>query len=436
MRDVNETFGRVVPKVDNELLALSYNCVDYAEPEGSDLISRTGQFYRWWQARNETGTWQYSRTTNSGINFASQDYLALGQHPLVHEASIQAIRDFGPHSAGSPAATGNTTISRQLETELAEFLDTPHIVLFPTGWAASFGTITGLVREYDYVVMDKHSHPSLEQGIRAATRNVVRFAHLDAESARQKLIDIRVKNSSAGILVVSEGLFSMYSDSPDLLRLQEVCHEFGATLLVNVAHDLGATGPGGKGQVGTQDLLGKIDLVIGSFSKSFASNGGFLATRSPAVKQYLQMYGNPHVFSNALSPVQVAVVLASLRIIRSEEGEQRRQSVLHVVNAMRSEFKKYGIAYMGHPSPLLPVPIGDESVSRIAHRALVAKNISAMNVEYPLVAVGESRFRLQAMASHTVEEGLTAARLISDSIHEARQYVNDRIRLCRESARA
>jgi glycine C-acetyltransferase/8-amino-7-oxononanoate synthase len=427
--------------MDPEKLALSHNGTDFSKPVGRDLLARTSSYYRWYQARTETGTWQYSRALVSapgpraqlfddkerrvsGINFASQDYLALGQHPAVHESAVAAIRDYGPHSAGSAIVIGNTASSLALERELADFLQAEHVVLFPTGWAAGYGTITGLVREYDHVVMDRLSHACLQAGVYAATRNVHRHEHLDVESAREHLRRIRAVDSRNAILVVSEGLFSMDADSPDLSRLQEACREYDATLFVDIAHDLGATGPGGTGQLGVQKLLGQVDLVMGSFSKSFASNGGFLATRSPAVKQYLKMYGNPHLFSNALSPVQTAVVRKALEIIRSPEGEGRRQALLGVVKAMREEFRRHGVACYGAPSPIIPVPIGSEAASRVAHRLLTERGIAAMIIEYPLVAIGAARFRLQAMANHTVEQGLTATRVIARTIGDAHAYLS------------
>ena len=129
-------------------------------------------------------------------------------------------------------------------------------------------------------------------------------------------------------MVITEGLFSMESDAPDLAAFQEACREYGATLLVDVAHDLGAMGPGGGGVMAVQGLVGKVDLVMGSFAKTFASNGGFLASHSPAVKQFAKYYGNPHMFSNALSPVQAAVVSEAIRIVRSPEGDELRARLL------------------------------------------------------------------------------------------------------------
>ncbi len=215
---------------------------------------------------------------------------------------------------------GNTKYSLRLEETISRFLQLDHTVLYPTGWAAGYGVIKGLVRPADHVVMDGLSHACLQEGAYSATPNVHLHGHLNLDSVRRHLKRIRDKDASNGILVVTESLFSMDSDTPDLKALQELCREYGATLLVDVAHDLGAMGPGGRGFIGEQDMLGKVDIVMGSFSKTFGSNGGFVACKSAAVKQYLKFYGCSATFSNALSPVQAATVTKAFEIVQSDQG--------------------------------------------------------------------------------------------------------------------
>jgi glycine C-acetyltransferase/8-amino-7-oxononanoate synthase len=204
-----------------------------------------------------------------------------------------------------------------------------------------------------------------------------------------------------------------------------VCREHEATLLVDVAHDLGQMGPSGTGQLGIQNVLGKVDLVMGSFSKTFASNGGFLATHSAAVKQFAKMYGNPHIFSNALSPVQTAVVRKALDIVRSTEGVVLRKQLLGIVTRLRSAFSIRGISCLGQPCAIVPVPIGDEKVARVAHRLLRRRNIAAIVCEYPAVATGAARFRLQVMASHGTSQAHLVAQAIAEVIEEAREIVQN-----------
>jgi glycine C-acetyltransferase len=163
-------------------------------------------------------------------------------------------------------------------------------------------------------------------------------------------------------------------------------------------------------------MLGAIDLVMGSFSKTFASNGGFVATNSNTIAEYLKMFSNSYMFSNALSPIQAAVVCNALKIVRSAEGDSRRESLQQNAIAMIKRFSQHGIQCMGEVSPIVPVPIGGEAHSRLVYRDLQRKNIAAMVIEFPIVAVGQSRLRIQLMANHTVEQVECGAYEIARSI--------------------
>ncbi|HVT48346.1 MAG TPA: pyridoxal phosphate-dependent aminotransferase family protein [Vicinamibacterales bacterium] len=393
-------------------------------------------FFEWQDARRSSGLWPYSRSLDaapdpttsihddrgihySGLNFASQDYLGLANHPAVRDAVMDALDQFGPHSAGSPVLLGNTADSLALEAELAAFLGMPEVVLFPTGWAAGFAAIRALIRDADHVVLDARAHACLQQGAKAATRNVWLTEHLDAGAVEERLKLIRSKESSNGILVVSEGLFSMDSDVPDIATLQRVCREYDATFLIDVAHDLGATGPGGVGTLGTQGMAGAVDLVMGSFSKTFASNGGFLACRSRAVKEYVKFYGGTHTFSNALSPLQTAAVRAALRVARSDEGEVLRGANVAASNALRLRCDTYGLRCLGATSPIVPVVVGNTAVTRLVTRSSAEAGLLVNLVEWPAVPVNGTRLRLQVMATHSREQCVAAAdilgRLSSDA---------------------
>lgn len=425
----------------DEAYALDKNAYDFFRPAGRDLLERTEEFYGWVQARRRTQTWQYSRILEDapgsnatitddvhrrahGINFNSQDYLSLNIHPAIREAAVQAMDEFGPHSAGSPMALGNTRISEELEAVLGELVRLEHVTLFSTGWAAGFGSVTGLVRQEDHVVIDRFAHACLQQGARAATRNVTRYEHLNVGAVHQHLSRIRDHDPRNGILVVTDGLFSVDADWPDIVALQEICHRFDATLLVDVAHDLGAMGPGGTGVLGIQDLLGKVDLVMGAFSKSFASNGGFLASRSPATKQYIKMFAGSHMFSNALSPMQTAVILKAAQIIRSAEGDVLRGQLFDAVHALRDELTDRGLTCMGSPSPIVPLLIGNEKLARTASRVLFDRGVHALMVEFPVTPTGASRFRLQVQAAHKPEDARAAARIIDMAIADSRAYLS------------
>jgi glycine C-acetyltransferase len=392
--------------------------------------------------RAELGIWPYSRALagaprnetriqpergepRTGLNFASQDYLSLSTHPVVVDAATRAIHDHGLHSAGSPMLSGNTRPSLGLEDALAEHLATPHVALFPTGWGAGFGAITSLVRPNDHVVLDMLSHACLRQGAAAATRDVQFFRHLDNDQVRSQLKQIRENDAENGIMVVTEGLFSMDSDVPALRELQELCHEFGATLLVDVAHDLGQLGPRGTGSIGVQQLLGEIDLIVGAFSKTLCTNGGFVAAKSPAVRQHVKVYGGPHIFSNALSPMQAAVATTALGIARSLEGDTLRNRLRENVALLRDTLTESGIPCLGEPSAVVPVSVGGNIVALLASRLLSDRRVYANLVEYPAVARDDTRFRMQVMADHEPGQIREAALAVTESIEKARALVGE-----------
>lgn len=420
----------------NESIAFKKHLGMFVHPRGSHLIDRTKPLGEWIRQRTELSTWPYARTLEQspatitrlksqngivveGMNFGSQDYLGLASHPAIYDAAARALYEYGPHAAASPMLQGNTALSRKLEQAIGDFLETEHVLLFPTGWAAGFGTIVGLVRPGDHILIDQLAHACLMQGARAATPNHHFYRHNSVDDLRARLAGIRAKDKRHAILVVTEGLFSMDSDSPDIAAMQAVCREYGAVLMVDVAHDLGATGPGGTGQLGLQDMLGKVDLVMGSFSKTFSSNGGFLATRDLSVRQYVSIYGGSHTYSNALSPVQAGVVLEAMKIVRSEEGDRLRARSKANIDYLRALFTSNGLNCLGDPSNVVPVSVGDEVVAKRTSRFLEENGLLANLVEFPAVARGAARFRFQVMASHTDEQIESAVEVFTQSLEKA-----------------
>jgi glycine C-acetyltransferase len=354
-----------------------------------------------------------------GVNFASQDYLSLSQHSGVKATAKETIERCGVHSAGSPALVGNTSHSVALERKIGNFLKMEEVVLYPTGWAAGFGVIKGLVRSADHVVMDMLSHSCLQEGAHAATTNIHLFRHLDNEYCRNILTKIRSKDKENGILVVTEGLFSMDSDTPDLAALQSLCHEFNATLVVDVAHDLGCLGDDGRGHLGIQNMLGKVDLVMGSFSKTFASNGGFVACRSRAVKEYLRFYSAPATFSNALSPVQAATIMKAFEIVDSNEGREQREALMANILSLRHQLGEAGLEYYGDPSAIVCVKMGTEGLARLVSKRLPELGLIANLVEFPAVPKGAARIRMQVMANHTEQNIADAVQVLKTARQQA-----------------
>ena len=257
------------------------------------------------------------------------------------------------------------------------------------------------------------------EGARNATCNVHVFPHLSVQGLERRLKRIRGEHPEAGILVVTESLFSMDSDTPDITAHQKLARDYGATLMVDAAHDLGCMGPTGRGHLEMQGMLGKVDLLMGSFSKTFASNGGFVATHHPALKQALRYACGPLTFSNAISPVQASVVIKALDIIQSPEGSNLRKAMMDNAVALREGLTKAGFQVMGDPSAIVPVILGESGRSRLITRFALERGGLVNLVEYPAVARNAARFRLQVMATHTREQIDRFVSILSGAVREA-----------------
>lgn len=417
--------------------ALRGSFAEFARPRGPDLLTRTTAITEWIGARRDARVWPYARAVvgkvgatilaegetrelRDGLNFATQDYLSLSSHESVLHAAEDALRRYGVHSGGSSALQGRSDISRSLEQEIGDALHMEHVVLFSSGWGAAFGAVTALVRPDDHIILDRLAHASLQTGANAATRNITCVEHLSVDALRLALREIRSSDSQNGVLVITEGLFSMDSDSPDLRAMQTVCREYDATFMVDVAHDFGSLGPSGTGHIGREGMLGDIDLVMGSFSKTFASNGGFVATRHAGVRSYIEAFGGPHAFSNAMSPIQIATVRESLRIVRSVEGDVRRESLLTAVLTLRAALGAYGLRCQGDPSAVVPVIVGHSAIARLASGEVLKRGLFANLVEFPAVGVRAARFRMQVQSDHTPAHALEAASIMAQAIAESR----------------
>jgi glycine C-acetyltransferase len=245
------------------------------------------------------------------------------------------------------------------------------------------------------------AHNSLREGAAQATKNIHTFPHLSNTGVKRRLARIRASEPDAGILVVTESLFSMDSDVPNLGELKAICRHYGATLMVDAAHDFGAIGSRGLGMLEIQNALDAPDILMGSFSKTFASNGGFVASNHPALKIALRFSAGPLTFTSALSPIQAAVVLKALEIVQSEEGAARRRRLLANATHLRNNLERHGFEVLGQPSAFLPITLGGRAMSRLAMRHMFSRGVIVNFVEYPAVARNSCRWRVQLMADHT-----------------------------------
>jgi len=422
------------------------------QSSGPDLLTRGDPLLAWRDARLRSGVWAWARSLDGpvgprvtirdeagiashGLNFVTQDPLSLATHPALHEAAREGLAH-GLHASGSPCFAGSNAASGRLETTLAELFGLEHVLLFPSGWAAAFGTLTALVQPGDHVVIDECAHPAFMTGALAATPHVHGHAHLDRAALAHRLGAIRAGDSRSAILVVTETLFPWESDGPDLQAMQEVCRRYGAVLLVAVGHDLGVSGPGGLGMLGAQQMLGRVDLVVGSFAKTLATNGGFFATRSASAKQLVRFLASSHAASNGLAPLQATIAHESLRIVVSDEGERLRANLASAVTALRAAGAARGLRCLGASAALVPIAIGAEADARLTAALAAKRGVLCAVVEEPFVARGAARLALHVMAAHRPDHAVEAAEKIAAALHDAQHQTREHASTALDARRA
>jgi 7-keto-8-aminopelargonate synthetase-like enzyme len=423
---------------------LELGLFDFRDPVGPDISARCEPFGAWVEESSRAGYFQFLRHHESapatrstvigwggqryeGLNFASQDYLGLSRHPDVIRAAADACLAYGTHSAGSEPMGGGLAAARALERDLGRFVEHQHVVLFPTGWAAGYGAIKALVRPYDFIVLDALAHDCLQHGARASTPNIALFAHNDLGSLRKRLQKIRGQNEAAAILVVTESLFSMDSDHADMRAFIEICKDFRAASLVDVAHDLGAIGPGGKGTLAEYGVLPDVDFLIGSFSKTFACIGGFFASHSKGPAYYVRGFSGSYTFSNYLIPPQVAAIRTAFAIATSPPtvvggGDELRRKTLESAELLRRLLADGGLEVLGRTSPLVLPHIGAERIARRAYKSCLEQGLILNNIEFPACRRGSARFRLQLTPAHSSNDLTSAAEIVIRAIDEARRH--------------
>lgn len=422
--------------------ALSKSVPDFVPQHGVTLEERTAPYRDWLNARRKLRVLPYHRISltpadrtlrvadysganaHECINFGSQDYLGLARDGRLFAAAHKAIDELGVHSAGSPNVTGRTFASFEFERNLAAKLRHEDCVLFATGWAAGFSSIAGLVREPDTVVMDRLAHNCLIERARHATKNILRFAHNDLGSLTEAIQTARSRDSANGLFVVLESLYSMDSDSPDLAEALRIVHEYRGVMILDIAHDFGAMGRHGLGLLESAGNDDWPDVIMGSFSKTFATNGGFVAS-ARYVADYLRWHSSPLVFSNAISPLQVALASAAYDLVFSDEGRLRRAELRSNVELLRGEMERWGLHVAGTPSPIVPVFVGSERVARVTSRYLEEAGLLANLVEYPAVPPGTARFRFQAMSTHERDSIIRAAEIMAAGKQKAEQELSE-----------
>jgi 8-amino-7-oxononanoate synthase len=327
------------------------------------------------------------------LMFGSNDYLDLINHPKVKEAATLAIRKYGSGCSGSRLLNGTLDIHVKLEEELAAFVHKESAIIFGTGFQANYATLSALTEKGDVMICDHNLHASLVEGALRSPARTMRFRHNDMDHFERCLENCPPEDK---IFIVSEGVFSMEGDIADLRGILKLAKPYGARVYVDEAHGIGVLGPTGAGAAEHLGVLDEMDIVMGTFSKSLASVGGFVAAER-AVVDYLKHTARPFVFSASLPAASVAAVGAALQIMKKEP--QRRDHLLRIANLLRDELRSRGFAVLPGETAIVPVVIDQElDLCRLCKK-LLEEGIYINPVLRP--AAAQNLLRISVTAAHT-----------------------------------
>lgn len=339
------------------------------------------------------------------INLASYNYLGLSYRPDVIEAAREAILKFGTGSSGSPILSGMTELHEELQNKIAEFKDKEACLVFPSGYSANVGIISGLMRSGDLIVTDQFAHASIVDGIILSKAQVRYFRHNNAADLDRKLKDFNGRK-----LVIVEGVYSMDGDLANLPEIVEVCQRNGARIMIDEAHSAFLFGPNGRGVAEHFGLDDQIDIHFGTFSKTLGGQGGYVAGSRKLIR-YLKGFARSYVFSCALSPGVVGGLIKACEIARNEP--ELRTKLFENTAILMAHLREHGVDIGDSKSQVIPIMIrDDERIFKVAED-MIHHGVYINPVRYPAVGKHRSRLRISVTSSHTHDELRAAADIIA-----------------------
>jgi 8-amino-7-oxononanoate synthase len=331
------------------------------------------------------------------IMCGSNNYLGLTTHPMVRQAAIDAINRYGTSCTGSRFLNGNLCLHEQLEDEVAKWVGKDAALVYSTGMQVNLGTISAIVGKNDIVILDKEDHASIVDGSFLSGGKIERFRHNDMDHLKRVLQSLPEEK---GKLLVVDGLFSMEGDIAPLPEIIPLCEQYGVRLMVDDAHAMGVLG-GGHGTAAHFGLTDKVDLIMSTFSKSFASLGGFIAGDADVV-DYIKHNARSLIFSASMSPANAAAALAALKVMREEP--QRVVRVNKIADFMRKGYQALGFDTGNSVTPIIPIIIGDDERTFLTWRLLFDAGVFVNPVISPATAPGRQLLRTSYMATHTDDQ--------------------------------
>ncbi len=363
----------------------------------ADALRRSGS-YPYFLAITENHGTECVINGRSLIMIGSNNYLGLTHHPRVVRAAVEAAQKYGAGCTGSRFLNGTLEIHEELEERLARFVRKEAAITFSTGFQVNLGVISTLAGKNDVILCDRENHASIFDGCRQSFATLRKYRHSDMADLERQLQNIP---DHSGRLIITDGVFSMKGDLCDLPSIVELARRYGARIILDDAHGIGVLGENGRGTAEHFGLEDEVDMIVGTFSKSFASLGGFAAGEAGVI-DFVKHNARALMFSASPAPASTAATLAALDIIESEPD--RRERLWQNVRRMNAAFRDLGYDVSASRSPIIPIPVGgDEETFRfwkLLHEAGVFTN----PVVSPAVPSGEGLLRTSYMATHTDEE--------------------------------
>lgn len=362
------------------------------------------------QKAKEAGVYPYFRPISSEQNtevlmngkkvlmFGSNSYMGLTNHPKVIEAAVEATKKYGTGMAGSPFLNGTLDIHKELEAKLAAYVGKEDAMIYSTGFGVNLGVISTLTGREDYIILDEQDHASIIDGRRLSFSNYLKYRHNDMESLEAQL---KKCDPDKVKLIVTDGVFSMEGDVANLPEIVRLAKKYNATVMVDEAHGIGVFGEGGRGTCNHFGVTDDVDLIMGTFSKSFASLGGFIATDS-VITNFLRHHSRSYIFTASITPASTAAASAALDIIINEP--ERQKHLWDITHYALDNFRAMGCEIGNTSTPIIPLFIRDDYKTFHVTRDLLDEGVFVNPVVTPAVAPHDTLIRYSLMATHTKEQ--------------------------------
>ncbi len=332
------------------------------------------------------------------LMFGSNSYMGLTNHPKVKEAAIEATKKYGTGCAGSPFLNGTLDIHKELEARLAAFVGKEDAMIYSTGFEVNLGVVSCITGREDYILLDEQDHASIIEGRRLSFSTAYKYKHNDMaslETQLQKCAPDKVK------LIVTDGVFSMEGDVANLPEIVRLAKKYNATIMVDEAHGIGVFGKQGRGTCNHFGVSDDVDLIMGTFSKSFASLGGFIAC-DKSITNYLRHHSRSYIFTASITPASTAAANAALDIMLNEP--ERQQHLWDLTHYALDGFRSMGCEIGNTSTPIIPLFIRDNNKTFAITRDLMNEGIFVNPVVSPAVASHDTLIRFSLMATHTKEQ--------------------------------